>query len=287
MAEEASGPNEIAWSARKLLRSARQASLATVSQGQPFVSLATPAVAPDGGVLLLLSDLSEHTRHLRAEPRCSMLVAGPANGPNPQTTPRLTANATAAIADTPADRARFLAIHPYAGLYAGFGDFHLWRLTLTGGLFVGGFAVSRTGWRAHDAAPGDGDCRAALPPPKPTSWPTATTTTRQAMAAIAERPRLRRGRKLQRWAGRLAHGDMRHGRLRPGGQVRPRGGFRLRRSRLASFETGPRRVDPAGPVELSPRGCAEIWTPAQPPRSKKTDYVQSRRARRGRSRSRP
>ncbi len=142
MAEEASGPNEIAWSARKLLRSARQASLATVLQGQPFVSLVTPAIAADGGVLLLLSDLSEHTRHLRADARCSILVAGMANGPNPQTTPRLTANATATIADTPADRARFLAIHPYAELYAGFGDFHLWRLTLTGGLFVGGFAVA-------------------------------------------------------------------------------------------------------------------------------------------------
>ena len=143
-----------------MLRAARQGNLGTASAGQPFVSLATPAIAPDGGILLLLSDLSEHTRHLRADPRCSVLVTGPANGPNPQTTPRLTVTATAAISDTAADRARFLAIHPYAELYAGFGDFHLWRLTLTGGLFIGGFAVAhrlRAGELVPDATLADAE----------------------------------------------------------------------------------------------------------------------------------
>ena len=65
-----------AWEARKLLRSARAGTLATSLQGQPFASLVTPACAPDLSLLLLLSDLSEHTRHLRAEPRCSVLVVG-------------------------------------------------------------------------------------------------------------------------------------------------------------------------------------------------------------------
>ena len=165
MADEAPRPTDVAWEARKLLRAARQASLATTSAGQPFVSLATLAIAADGDVLLLLSDLSEHTRHLRAEPRCSILVTGPSNGPNPQTTPRLTVTATAAISDTPADRARFLAIHPYAELYAGFGDFHLWRLSLTGGLFVGGFAVAHR-LRANELVPtagtGLGDAEAGI-----------------------------------------------------------------------------------------------------------------------------
>ena len=65
-----------AWEARKLLRAARVGTLATSAQGQPFASLVTPACAPDLSLLLLLSDLSEHTRHLRAEPRCSVLVTG-------------------------------------------------------------------------------------------------------------------------------------------------------------------------------------------------------------------
>ena len=65
------------WEARRLLRAARVGTLASAADGQPFASLVTPACAPDLSLLLLLSDLSEHTRHLRAEPRCSVLVAGP------------------------------------------------------------------------------------------------------------------------------------------------------------------------------------------------------------------
>ncbi len=80
--------------ARRLLRAARSGSLATLSAsqdgGQPFATLVTPAIAGDGAILLLLSDLSEHTRHLRAEPRCSLLVVGAAESANPQTAPRLT-----------------------------------------------------------------------------------------------------------------------------------------------------------------------------------------------------
>ncbi len=78
-----------AWAARKLLRAARVGSLASAMQGQPFASMVTPATAPDLTLLLLLSDLSEHTRHLRGEPRCSLLVWGAAEGANPQTAPRV------------------------------------------------------------------------------------------------------------------------------------------------------------------------------------------------------
>jgi putative heme iron utilization protein len=130
--------------ARRLLRASRSGTLATVSPssdgGQPFASLVTPAIAGDGGILLLLSDLSEHTRHLRAEPRCSVLVVGQAESANPQTAPRVTVTGLAAISDTAPDRARYLAVHPYAALYADFGDFHLWRIEPRGGLLVGGFA---------------------------------------------------------------------------------------------------------------------------------------------------
>ena len=128
------------WTARLLLRAARQASLATQSGGQPFAGLVTPATASDGSLLLLLSDLSEHTRHLRADPRCAVLVAGDPADVNPQTAPRVTVIGEAAIDDSPGPRARFLAVHPYASLYAGFGDFHLWRVRPASAAFVGGFA---------------------------------------------------------------------------------------------------------------------------------------------------
>jgi heme iron utilization protein len=141
----ASGPSaslgDTAFEARKLLRAARSGTLATVADGgQPFASLVTHACAPDLSVLLLLSNLSEHTRHLRAEPRCSILLCGQAEGANPQTAPRLTVTGIAKVADDAALKARFLAVHPYAALYANFGDFHLWQVRPMGALFVGGFA---------------------------------------------------------------------------------------------------------------------------------------------------
>ena len=129
-----------AQEARRLLRATRSAALATSAQGQPFASLVTPACAPDLSILLLLSDLSEHTRHLRADPRCSLLVTGPPREANPQTAPRVTVTGLAAAVEDPALKTRFLAIHPYASLYAEFGDFHLWRIKPLNALFVGGFA---------------------------------------------------------------------------------------------------------------------------------------------------
>jgi putative heme iron utilization protein len=129
--------------ARRLIRAGRAATLATAQAGQPFASLVTPATAPDLSPLMLLSSLSEHTRHLQADPRCALMVAGTPTGLNPQTAPRVTVTGLAEL--VPADqvaglKARWLAVHPYAALYADFGDFALWRVRIGGALLVGGFA---------------------------------------------------------------------------------------------------------------------------------------------------
>jgi len=126
--------------ARRLLRRARAGTLATQRDGQPFAGLVTPATAPDLSPLLLLSDLSEHTRHLRADPRCAVMVVGKAMDANPQTAPRLTVSGRASITDDPGLRARWLALHPYAAFYADFADFHLWQVAIAEASFVGGFA---------------------------------------------------------------------------------------------------------------------------------------------------
>jgi putative heme iron utilization protein len=141
-----------AWAARLLLRAAPVGTLARSADGQPFASLVTPATAPDASVLLLLSDLSEHTRHLRADPRAALLVSGAAVSANPQTAPRLTLTGLAETLDDAALKARWLALHPYGALYTDFADFHLWRLRPRGGLFVAGFARA-TRLRPADLAP--------------------------------------------------------------------------------------------------------------------------------------
>lgn len=138
--DETAAPLPPAWQAQCLLRAVRSGCLATSAKGQPFASLVTPASMPDGSLLLLLSRLSEHTRHLMADPRCSIMVSGVAISDNPQTMPRVTVTGVAQVVDDVALKARYLAVHPYASLYADFGDFATWRIKPAAGSLVGGFA---------------------------------------------------------------------------------------------------------------------------------------------------
>lgn len=176
----------MSWEARKLLRSARVGTLASVADGQPFASLVTPACAPDLSVLLLLSELSEHTRLLRAEPRCSVLVTGVAETANPQTTPRVTLTGVAEPSADPALKARYLAVHPYASMYADFGDFAVWRVRPLGGLYVGGFARA-TRLRAADLTP-DPAAVAGVAAAEPDIIAHCNADHPDALAAIAGQP---------------------------------------------------------------------------------------------------
>lgn len=134
------GMDDYALEARLVLRAGRVGTLATQSDGQPFAGLVTPATDPGGAVLMLLSDMSEHTRHLRDDGRCAVMVAGAPTEANPQTAPRLTVQGRAVITAEPEMRARWLAAHPYAAFYADFTDFNVWRMVPEAGHFIGGFA---------------------------------------------------------------------------------------------------------------------------------------------------
>lgn len=125
---------------RRLVRAAVKASLATLRQGWPYASLVTVATAQDGAPLLLLSRLSDHTRNILADDRVSLLFDGTAGFANPQEGPRATVMGRAAASPDPADRARFLARHPAAAAYAGFGDFAIYKVAPERAHFVGGFA---------------------------------------------------------------------------------------------------------------------------------------------------
>ena len=147
-----------------LIRGATAATLASSAEGQPFASLVTPAAAPDLSPLLWLSTLSAHTRQLAAEPRCALLFTGKADGPNPQTAPRVTVTGLAERvpeAEVAPLKARWLARHPYAALYADFGDFGLWRVRIGAALLVGGFARAER-IKAGELAPDAGAVAAIL-----------------------------------------------------------------------------------------------------------------------------
>ena len=147
---------DIGFTVRCLVRATRQASLATLQDGAPFASLVTPATSCGGDLLMLVSSLSRHARHLQKDARCSLLLAalpgGAEQSANPQTIPRLTVTGSAVPETDPVLRDRWIRIHPYGALYAGFSDFSLWRLRPEQAYFVGGFG-NAGGLSARGLAP--------------------------------------------------------------------------------------------------------------------------------------
>jgi heme iron utilization protein len=136
-----------AITARQLLRGLDRATLATaLPGGAPYASLVLLATAPDGAPLLLISDLAQHTVNIAAEPRVALLLDGTAGRDEPLTGPRVTLLGRAGRSAEDGLRARFLARHPSAALYAGFADFHLYRVAVERAHLVAGFG--RIDWIA-------------------------------------------------------------------------------------------------------------------------------------------
>lgn len=130
--------------ARHLTRSRGHVALATSFAGHPYVSLVATACAIDASPLLLLSDLAQHTQNLLADPRVSLLFEDTGDHPDPLAGPRLTLLGRAERVDDPRSAARFAARHPASAGYAGFADFHLYRVAIERGHLVAGFG--RIAW---------------------------------------------------------------------------------------------------------------------------------------------
>ena len=132
---------------RDLIRGLDRAALATalpVESGVwPYASLVLVAVDHDLSPILLLSDLAEHSKAIASDGRVSLLFDGTQGLDQPLTGPRVTvvgrANRTA---DERLGR-RFLARHPDAGMYAGFKDFHFYRVAVERAHLVAGFGKIR------------------------------------------------------------------------------------------------------------------------------------------------
>lgn len=129
---------------RALLRATDRAALATrlAGTGEPYASLVLLAVDHAARPLLLLSDLADHSRNLKAEPSASLLIDGTAGLAEPLTGAR--ASLQGCIRPVPATEHpplvdRFVARHPSAARYAGFGDFALYRMAPARAHLVAGF----------------------------------------------------------------------------------------------------------------------------------------------------
>ena len=128
---------------RGMMRRCRKAVLGTNArepEGWPMTSLVGIAPAGDGAPVLLLSELSAHTRNLRADGRASIFLDGTAGARNPLTGARVTLFGRLRKEDDPRKAARYLRYNPDASSYADFADFGFFRLDIERAHFVGGFA---------------------------------------------------------------------------------------------------------------------------------------------------
>ncbi|TAJ42752.1 MAG: DUF2470 domain-containing protein [Reyranella sp.] len=147
---------------RALLRGLDRATLATAlppppggerGAAWPYASLVLVAVDHDLSPVLLLSDLAEHTKAISSDSRVSLLFDGTGGLDQPLTGARVTLLGRALRTTDERLGQRFLARHPDAAMYAGFKDFHFYRIALDRAHLVAGFGKIR--WLdAADLLPG-------------------------------------------------------------------------------------------------------------------------------------
>jgi hypothetical protein len=132
--------------ARALIDGARFGALGVrdPETGAPTVSRVAVATTPEGAPLTLISDLSHHTRALKSDPACSLLVGEPGAKGDPLTHPRITLQCRARFvrhgeAGHAALRHHYLTQQPKAQLYIDFADFSFAVLEVTEAHLNGGF----------------------------------------------------------------------------------------------------------------------------------------------------
>jgi putative heme iron utilization protein len=187
---------------RRLIRAAGRATLATVAdRGKggvggpwPYASLVLVACGHDASPLLLISDLADHTRNLRADPRVSLLYDGTAGLDDPLTGPRVSLQGKAEMIEDPAMAGRYLRRHPHARTYAAFTDFHLVRVHPVRAHLVAGFG--RIHWVEADDLAFDPGPTEALRAAEPDLLARINADHPDALASIA--PRIR-GRRRKGW----------------------------------------------------------------------------------------
>ncbi len=142
-------PSELAPGAFQLLAGAGTGVLSTLSArkpGWPLGSLVSYALDGVGRPVFLFTELAQHTRNLRADPRASLFVQEGA-ARNPQAAGRLALLGT--LTPVPGGllseaRDCYVAVHPEGRSFAELGDFLFWHMNVEDVHVVGGFA--KAGW---------------------------------------------------------------------------------------------------------------------------------------------
>ena len=141
---------EKARHARELVGSRGFGCLSTQSArhpGFPFVSIAEYSTDATGQPVFLLSGLAVHSKNLAVDPRASLIVFAPDAEQDTLGAARVTLMGEVRPVPEPeaeSVRESYLARHPQAEQWAGFGDFAFYRMQVADVYYVGGFG--QMGW---------------------------------------------------------------------------------------------------------------------------------------------
>lgn len=121
--------------AHDLIANARHAALAVLDEfGAPSVTRIAFGATKNGQILSLISDLSAHSKRLRSNPRCGLLIGEPPAKGDPLAFARMSIAAEVRFlsrgnSDHTERRAAWLKAHPKSALYVDFGDFNFIEFT--------------------------------------------------------------------------------------------------------------------------------------------------------------
>ena len=132
--------------ALSVARDRKVGALATLSNhrpGYPFVSVTPFVLDGRNQPVFLMSSLAVHTNNIAHNPKASLFVSEEDDGQG-GTFAAARANLLGEVhavaeAEVAELRAAYLAEHPKAAVWAGFGDFRLYRMEIADIYFVGGF----------------------------------------------------------------------------------------------------------------------------------------------------
>jgi hypothetical protein len=128
--------------ARQLLRAHRYGALCTLSKkydGHPFGSITPYMVDHDGSLLILISNLAEHTKNILNDPRVSLITHNQDDS-HIQTQGRVTVVGSATLeTDRDGSGKRYLRYFPEAQTYFEMHDFQFYRIVPQAVRYIGGF----------------------------------------------------------------------------------------------------------------------------------------------------
>ncbi len=158
---------KINFKARQLVRSALKGYLSTEFDSKNFQNIKTQMYKPfsystftlaafdyDLSPILLLSDLSEHTRNIKEKNSASLMLCEErklykffpkfdnkfSSYEDPMSRPRVTLIGKLKKTSDSNDRKRFISRHPASNLYANFKDMNFYKMDIKSAHLIGGFA---------------------------------------------------------------------------------------------------------------------------------------------------